>query len=249
MPTPMTVAIERKSIAEPSALNAFSGKRLTAVDGATLNLAAIEGGIERDITSPAGKLEKTTFIFINDKLGTVAADGNPSETSSGTNVTGFFRLTDNGVEIRYADGNAETLSALDDGVLLKLQAPGAADVCQAYFPDGHAFSDGEKKAAVAEYAIRLGLAPPQTRTPCPSDMTMFAPPSLAPDAKGKPEHHAEAAKPASKFAPKFAPKFAKASLKDRLGTLEAVTVKESTVHTIDAIPMPALSDDAHDAVK
>ena len=52
MPVPMAVAIERKSITEPSALNAFSGKKLTAVDGATLNLAAIEGGIERDINHP-----------------------------------------------------------------------------------------------------------------------------------------------------------------------------------------------------
>jgi hypothetical protein len=207
-----------------------------AVDGATLDLVGIEGGIERDITSAAGQLEKTTFIFINDKLGTVAADGNPAQASSGANVTGFFRLTDNGVEVRYADGKAETLSALDDGVLLKQQVPGAADICHAYFPDGHAFSDGEKKAAVAEYAIRLGLAPPETKTPCPGDVAMSAPPAVAPEAKAKPEHHADAAKPGAKFA--------RASLRGRLGTLDAVTVKESMIHTIDPIPMPALPDAA-----
>ncbi len=238
MPISLTTGIERKSVTEPptSALNALSGKKLTAVDGATLNLVAIEGGIERDITSPAGQLEKTTFIFINDKLGTVAADGNPSQASSGANVTGFFRLTGNGVEIRYADGKAETLSALEDGVLLKQQAPGVTDICHSYFPDGHAFSDGEKKAAVAEYAIRLGLAPPQTKTPCPGDVAMSAPPAIAPDAKAKAERHAEAVKPGQKFA--------KASLKGQLGTLEAVTVKESAVHTIDPIPMPALPEAA-----
>jgi hypothetical protein len=232
LPTSMSVEIERKSITEPptSALNALSGKTLMAVDGATLDLMAIEGGIERDITSPAGKLEKTTFIFINDRLGTVAADGNPAQASSGVNVTGFFRLTDNGVEIRYADGRAETLSALADGVLLKQQAPGLADLCQAYFPEGHAFSDGEKKAAVAEYAIRLGLAPPETKTACPGDVALSAPP----DSKAKLDHHAEATKPGQKFA--------SANLKGRWGTLDAVTVKESVVHTIDAMPMPALPD-------
>ena len=53
----------------------LSGKKLIAVDGAALNLTAIEGGIERDITAANGALEKTTFTFINDRLGTVAADG------------------------------------------------------------------------------------------------------------------------------------------------------------------------------
>ena len=84
------------------------------------------------------------------------------------------------MEVRYADGKSEILSSLDDGVLLKQQAPGARR-CHAYFPDGHAFSDAEKKAAVAEYAIRLGLAPPETRTPCPGDVAIAAPPAIAPE--------------------------------------------------------------------
>ena len=200
---PLPASLEQQKAPAPpvklSALASLSGKKLMAVDGASLNLIAIEGGIERDMASPSGTLAKTTFIFINDKLGTVAADGDPAAAASGSNVTGFFRLTDNGVEIRYADGRSETLSSLDDGVLLKQQAPGAADVCHAYFPDGHAFSDAEKKAAVAEYAIRLGLAPPETKTPCPGDVAIAAPPSIAPDGKQKPEHHADA-KPAPVFA-------------------------------------------------
>ena len=170
-PGPVPASLEQKPTAPPvklSALASLSGKKLVAVDGAALNLIPIEGGIERDMITPSGTLAKTTFIFINDKLGTVAADGDPAAAASGSNVTGFFRLTDNGVEIRYADGRSETLSSLGDGVLLKLQAPGAADICHAYFPDGHAFSDSEKKAAVAEYAIRLGLAPPETKTPAPA---------------------------------------------------------------------------------
>jgi hypothetical protein len=236
---PVPVSLEQKPATPPvklSALASLSGKKLIAVDGATLNLVAIEGGIERDLATPGGQLTKTTFIFINDKLGTVAADGDPASAASGANVTGFFRLTDNGVEIRYADGKAETLSALDDGVLLRQQAQGAADICHAYFPDGHAFSDAEKKAAVAEYAIRLGLAPPETKTPCPGDVAIAAPAANVPDSKPKP--HAEATKPGPKFAP--ASLNSKPGTKDKLGTLEAVAVKDSVVHAIDAIPMPSL---------
>ena len=244
-PLPIPASLEQKPAAPPvklSSLAILSGKKLMAVDGASLNLIAIEGGIERDMTSPSGTLAKTTFIFLNDKLGTVAADGDPAAASSGSNVTGFFRLTDNGVEVRYADGRSETLSSSDNGVLLKQLAPGVADVCHAYFPDGHAFSDAEKKAAVAEFAIRLGLAPPETKTPCPGDVAMAAPPSIAPDNKPKP--HAEA-KPAGKFAP--ASLTNKPSLKDRLGTMDAEAVRDSMVHTIDAMPMPTLPDGAEAA--
>jgi hypothetical protein len=240
---PQPAALDEKAASEPvkgaSALAGLSGKKLIAVDGAALNLIAIEGGIERDITAANGALEKTTFIFINDKLGTVAADGG-HDASNGSDVTGFFRLTDNGVEVRYADGHGEMLSALDDGVLLRLQAQGSADVCRSFFPEGHAFSDAEKKAAVAEYASRLGLAAPDSKSGCPSDVAASATPPVTPvpDSGGakptKPEHHAEIMRPA-KIAPA---KFEKPSLKDKVGSLEAVSVKDSVVHAIDALPGP-----------
>ena len=235
------VSLDAKAAAAPvkaqpvkpdSALAELSGKKLIAVDGAALNLTAIEGGIERDITAANGALEKTTFTFINDRLGTVAGDAGPS-SAGGANVTGFFRLTDNGVEVRYADGRGEILSEGDDGgVLLKLDAPGASAVCRSFYPEGHNFSDAEKKAAVAEYAIRLGLAPPEAKPSCQGDVAESSPPA-SPQAKQapKPEHHAEAKRPA---------KMASASLKDKVGELEPVTVRESVVHAIDAMPMPAL---------
>jgi len=242
---PLPISLEQKPMVPPVKLPALanlSGKRLVAVDGASLSLVAIEGGIERDAASPGGQVTKTTFIFINDKLGTVAADGDPASAASSANVTGFFRLTDNGVEVRYADGKTEILSALDDGVLLRQQTQGAADICHAYFPDGHAFSDAEKKAAVAEYAIQLGLAPPETKTPCPGDVAIAAPSAIAPDNKSKPEHHAEAAKPVPKFAQVSLT--GKSGLKDKLGTLEEVAVKDSVVHAIDAIPIASLPEGA-----
>ena len=181
----------------PSALAELSGKKLMAVDGAALNLTAIEGGIERDITAANGRWKRPP----SPSSMTGWARWRPAMAASagGANVTGFFRLTDNGVEVRYADGKGETFSALDGGVMLRQETPGASAVCRSLFPEGHAFSDAEKKAAVAEYAIRLGLAPPETKPPCPGDVpTKRRPPSRPPTPK--PEHHAEA-KPARPNSP------------------------------------------------
>ena len=226
---PVTAAPAAEQSAHESALAALSGKTLVAVDGAALNLTAIEGGIERDITAANGALEKTTFTFINDRLGTVAADAGPASRNTGAaNVTGFFRLTDNGVEVRYADGRGEMLSEDEDGgVLLKLDGPGASATCRSFYPQGRDFSDGEKKAAVAEYALRLGLHPPpdaEIKTSCPGAVAQSIPagPAL--------QHHAEAKRPPAKVAA--------ANLKDQVGMLAPVTVKDSVVHAIDAMPMP-----------
>lgn len=215
------------SVKPSSALAELSGRKLTAVDGAVLNLTAIEGGIERDITAANGLLEKTTFTFINDRLGTVAADGG----TGAANITGFFRLTGDGVEVRYADGHGEFLSSGGDGgVLLRLETPGASAACRSFYPEGHSFSEAEKKAAVAEYAIRLGLATvADVKLSCPGDV---AGPPATPQAKAQAsEHHADAKRPA---------KFAAASLGEKIGAMEAVTVKDSVVHAIDAMPMPML---------
>jgi hypothetical protein len=235
---------------DASGLSGLTGKKLLAVDGAALNLTAIEGGIERDISGAGGTLEKTTFTFINERLGTVAADA-----GSGTaNVTGFFRLTDNGVEVRYADGRSEILAASSDGgVLLRLETPGAPAACRSFYPAGHNFSEAEKKAAVAEYASRLGLG--DTRPGCPGDVA--AAPPAAPDNKPHAERHIDIKHPAKFTAPKFTgPKLIAGTT---LAALAPVTVKESVVHAIDAappiVPMPqaiaasAPSQDASNCLK
>ena len=240
-----------KPPAPPSMLVELSGKKLRAVDGAALGLTAIEGGIQRDITAANGALEKTTFIFINDRLGTVAADGGqPSTSNSAADVTGFFRLTDNGVEVRYADGRGEILSTTDDGgILLRLEMPGAPASCRSFYPEGHNFSDAEKKAAVAEYASRLGLAAAadmQSRQllPVPSPKQR-SPRRLRPGSQAPchaEERHAEIKHPA-----KFT--FAPASLEGqgrRPGSRRGE--RPSVVHAIDAMPMAALSMTGGDAL-
>ena len=105
----------KKDLPEARPFEGISGKTLTGVDGSRIALTLIEGGIERQITEAGAQPKKTTFTFMNDRLGTVVEDGG---AAAGANVTGFFRLTDTGVEVRYADGRGEMLTATPDGGVL-----------------------------------------------------------------------------------------------------------------------------------
>ena len=70
-----------------------SGKTLTGVDGSSITLTLIEGGMELQVmpSDGNGSARKTTFTFMTDRMGTVVEDtGAPS---AGSSVTGFFRLT------------------------------------------------------------------------------------------------------------------------------------------------------------
>src|SRR5471030_1219319 len=133
-----------------------SGKTLTGVDGSSIALNLIEGGMELQVVPTDGTTRKTTFTFMTDRMGTVVEDsGSPS---AGSSVTGFFRLTGKGVEIRYSDGRSAMLSAGTDGGVQMALDGDAGPSCRAWYPAGHAFSDGEKKAALNAYASKLGLA-------------------------------------------------------------------------------------------
>jgi hypothetical protein len=224
----------------PNPFAGISGKTLVGIDGSRIALTLIDGGIEREITETGGTPKKTTFTFMNDRMGTVVEDG-----GSVANVTGFFRLTDTGVEVRYADGRSEILSSNDDGgVLMTLEASGDAS-CRNWYPDGHAFSDADKKAALAAYASKLGLQP-ASRGSCPAASAPSVHATAAPHA----ERHTEA-KPSAAHAASF-------TTPGRLGSLQTVAVKNSVVHAIDAdapviagpvlvSDMPPPGPNAHDA--
>ena len=219
----------KKDLPEARPFEGISGKTLTGVDGSRIALTLIEGGIERQITDSGSQPKKTTFTFMNDRLGTVVEDGG---TAAGANVTGFFRLTDTGVEVRYADGRGEMLTATPDGgVLMQRSAvTGEAD-CRSWYPDGHVFSDADKKLAVAEYASRLGLGP-APRESCQATATAApapVPPSALHPAEAKPHEKAARAKPTSFVMPAITPSV----VPTKLAALMPVTVKDSVVHSID----------------
>src|SRR6478752_1386498 len=132
-----------------------SGKTLIGVDGSSVALTLIEGGMELQVVPTDGTARKTTFTFMTDRMGTVVEDsGSPS---MGSSVTGFFRLTGKGVEIRYADGRSAMLSSgPEGGVQMALDGDNGSS-CRAWYPAGHGFSDTEKKMALNAYATKLGL--------------------------------------------------------------------------------------------
>jgi len=226
-----------------------SGKTLIGVDGSSVALTLIEGGMELQVVPTDGTARKTTFTFMTDRMGTVVEDsGSPS---AGSSVTGFFRLTKKGVEVRYADGRSAMLAASPDGgVQWTLDGDGGPS-CRAWYPAGHAFSDLEKKAALNAYASKLGLAvaisdvsngcsmppssasnEPATANPAPSAPAAAAP-ARSSSSRSKPDKRADA-----RSAIKSPARAAKASYRigDYQGQLEAVTVRPSEVHAIDPPP-------------
>jgi hypothetical protein len=232
-----------------------SGKTLIGVDGSSIALTLIEGGMELQIVPADGTARKTTFTFMTDRMGTVVEDS--GSLSVGSSVTGFFRLTGKGVEIRYSDGRSAMLSANPDGGVQMALDGDAGQSCRAWYPAGHSFSDIEKKMALNAYATKLGLpvsasdtgngcpatatAQPATITPGKTVPGAIAPSVVAP--KARPERHVQAKAPQAHVAkasyhigdyqPAANPKT----------ELESVAVKTSEIHTIDggAIAVPSTS--------
>jgi hypothetical protein len=226
----MTVSLATNSAAAP--FGGVAGKPLSGVDGSTIALNLIDGGLELQIAPPGGGLDsgmarKTTFTFMTDRMGTVVEDsGTPG---AGTSVTGFFRLTSGGVEVRYADGRSAMLSAnADGGVQMALDGEGAS--CRAWYPAGHVFSDSEKKAALNAYASRLGLAVAagDNGNGCGAKAgEAAAMPAALPQAAPKPKPLAEAR------AVKVPARMNHYRIGDHASALQAVSVKSSEVHLID----------------
>jgi hypothetical protein len=209
----------------------FTGVTLAGVDGSTVALAVREGGLLRTMTAPDGTVQKAAFAFLGNGLGTVSDAGNPPQ------VLGFFRATPTGIEVQYGDGRSEMLRRDGaDGLALVLRSASGDQACAAWYPRGHMFSADERKAAVAAYARRLGVADgamPATRAGCVDTATPVSnnQPPAAPAPRHKPAHapHVTAA-----LAP---PAMA---LPPMANGLQTVPVKQSTVHLIDTAPVADL---------
>jgi hypothetical protein len=245
---------------QSAAIAGISGKKLLAIDGSSLTLTTNEDGIAREIVAPNGTAKKNQFAFLNDRVGSV------SDGDAGDKVVGVFRLTAKGIITEYSDGRSEVFYPNSDGgVSLQLSAPTGQAFCMAWYPEGHRFSLDERKAALAEYASKLGLdaspapkknakpaAKPSCGTPAAdaADSTPLAPthgasvaPKLTPIPK--PERHAGLTHPflhvASTVPASFttpAPFTAPAPRAPGQAPSQTIEVRNATIHTIDA--------DAHD---
>jgi hypothetical protein len=140
----------------PDWLTSVAGQKLNAVDGSTIQFNTVDKGVSLAVTSPTGDTQKNVFAMMGDKLGTV------SDGANGDHLIGFFRTTDNGLEAQFADGHTETLTMnAGGGVSVMLSSAANGKACMSWYPQGHTFSDAERRVAVAEYAQRLGVHDPK----------------------------------------------------------------------------------------
>ncbi len=204
--------------AAPNWLASIAGQKLDAVDGSSIQFTPMDKGISLAVTSPSGETQKNVFAMLNDRLGTV------SDGANGDHLIGTFRTTDNGLEAQFADGHSETLAANSGGgISVTLSSAANGKACMAWYPQGHSFSEAERRAAVAEYAQRLGVS----------------------DAKIPPvSHSCDTAAPAQKLAstPSHLPAKGKISANDK--GLVPIMVRTSVVHAVDgaaSVPVVAMA--------
>lgn len=237
-----------KSSARASSVGGVAGKKLVAVDGSSLTLAITDDGLARQIVAPNGSSKKETFDFLSDSLGTVSGDDENGK------VTGVFRVTDKGLVTNYGDGRSEILSSnAQGGVTMTVNAPTGASLCMAWYPEGHQFSIEERKAAVAEYASRLGVdssshkgAKP-AKSSCAADGATANATAAARQAAAPtpiPRHHLRSAHSpvrTGSIAPSAMPaSFIMPPGDDNQGSID---VRPSVVHTIDSPAHSAASGD------
>ena len=147
-----------------------------AVDGSALSLEAVKGGLDRVIVFPDGSVTRTQLRLFNSRLGTV------SEGEGSGDVTGIFALSQKTLSILYADGRTEILNfAADHTVSILAKASTGEAVCMSWYAAGHRFSTAERKAALAQYAKRLGLTDARSKLPAVPETTPCLTQMPAPD--------------------------------------------------------------------
>ena len=135
-------------------LDAVSGQKLVAVDGATLTISAVEGSLSLAMLNGNGADQTANLTFLNGKQGTVGDPASPGQ------VLGLFQVSDAGLDIEYPDGRSEFFGPNPAGGLSMTVQTGGLALCTAWYPQTHTFSTAEREAALASYAKRVGLKAP-----------------------------------------------------------------------------------------
>jgi hypothetical protein len=130
----------------------FAGRTLIGVDRSTVSLAPDGNAMAVTITSPDGEVRRLLLSALGNGMGSIADASAPSE------AIGMFRASASGLRAEYADGHVETIAVDGDGLRLTLTGDTGKTYCASWYPQGHSFSDAERKAAVAAYARRIGLS-------------------------------------------------------------------------------------------
>ncbi len=229
------VATSAPSTAQSAILDGLAGTQLVSVDGSSIAFTATEAGFTREIARPDGARQAMTFNFINDRLGTITSADDPSQT------VGLFRVTESEIDITYADGRSEVLTPnRTGGMSIALETPSGGAYCMSWYPQGHLFSDAERKAAVAAYADRLGAGSNHVAAgTCgdnPISKTAASPPTMPSLSSTLQNVPRPIPKPTrvSYLTQSPAPWPSRAPAPFAQNMSGVVVVKDSTVHTIDA---------------
>jgi hypothetical protein len=224
-------------------LDGLAGVTLIGIDGSTVAFAAKEGGLIRVVTAPDGTAQSSTFAFLGNGLGTVSDAGSPPQ------VSGLFRVTPNGVAVDYADGRGELLSRNEAGGLSILSRSTSGEiVCGAWYQQGHVFNADERKAAVAAYARRLGVASASTAPLDGCRGQTVLPTNNHPAAPAHGGHRRSPRTQRETAGLAAPPALPSAPVGDVATTgLQIVPVKPSSVHLIDADPAATATGDGSDA--
>jgi hypothetical protein len=133
-------------------LEALFGKTLISIDGSTIEIIASEGRFSREIVAANGAVQRSNFVFINQRLGTV------SDARDAQRVLGVFRASSEEILIQYGDGSTETVRVnSESGLTIETNSPKNPAYCTSWYPEGHVFSLDDRKTALLQYANRLGL--------------------------------------------------------------------------------------------
>jgi hypothetical protein len=155
-----SVATAESQPAPPSATVApFSSLAVnsdTSIDGSTIALRPVRGGLSRQIVSSGGAVKQSIFALLSDRLGTVSEEGA---------VVGLFMLEGRTIATEYSDGRSETLVVESGRVSMMTKDGGGQISCASWYPAGHHFNTAERKAALAQYARRLGVDDPRYGAP------------------------------------------------------------------------------------
>ena len=154
--------------AEQSTISKIAGKKFTAADGSSLTFLAYKGGMAREIHTANGATIIETYALKDRDAGTV------SDAEGGSRPAGTFRITAAGFTAEYNDGHSEVLASDGTGGMRMMLHGAAGDLtCTAFYPEGHRFSDAERRAALIDVSA-LDVPQASQRNGCEPDVTREA---------------------------------------------------------------------------
>ena len=135
----------RSTSAAQSTIAKIAGKKFTAADGSSLTFLAYQGGLAREIHTANGATIIETYALKDADAGTV------SDADGGNRPAGTFKIIAAGFTADYNDGHSEMLAPNGAGGMRMMLHSAAGDLtCMAFYPEGHHFSDAERRAALID---------------------------------------------------------------------------------------------------